>query len=73
MRPDEEHILLKERVDDGIHTREKEERTTENKMERWVPMGHEKYWTENGREDGQGDRATWSRKIISHTSDHIFI
>ena len=32
----------------------------ENKMERRVPMRHEKYWTE------ETDRATWSRKIISH-------
>ena len=48
MRPDEEHILLKERVDDGIHTREKEKRTTENTMERCASTRLEKYWAENG-------------------------
>ena len=37
------------------HTREKEERTTENKMERRVSTRFEKYWTESGRGDGQGD------------------
>ena len=45
---------------DGRYTREKEERTTENKMERpdWdrrVSTRFEKYWTESGRGDGQGD------------------
>ena len=39
-------------VEDG-YTREKEERTTENKTERRVPMRHEKYWTERG---GYGER-----------------
>ena len=37
------------------YIREKEGRTTENKMERRVPMRHEKYWTESGRGYGQGD------------------
>ena len=30
-------------------------RTTENKMERHVSTRSEKYWTESGRGDGQGD------------------
>ena len=40
---------------EGRYTREKEERTTENKMERRMPTIFEKYWTESGRGDGQGD------------------
>ncbi len=40
---------------EGGYTREKEERTTENKMERRVSTKFEKYWTESGRGDGQGD------------------
>ena len=40
---------------EGGYTMEKEERTTENKMERHVSTRFEKYWTESGREDGQGD------------------
>ena len=36
-------------------TRRKEERTTENKMERRVPPRHGNYLTESGRGDGQGD------------------
>ena len=40
---------------EGGYTREKEERTTENKMERRVSTRFEKYWTEIGRGDGQGD------------------
>ena len=43
-----------ESVEDG-YTREKEERTTENKTERRVSTTFEKYWTESGRGDGQGD------------------
>ena len=35
--------------------REKEERTTENKMERRVSTRFEKYWTESVLGDGQGD------------------
>ena len=46
-----------------VEDREKDERTTENKMERRVPPRLEKYWTESGRGDGQGDV---ERKIISH-------
>ena len=53
------------------HTREKEERTTENKMERRVPTRRENYWTESGRGDGQGDVDWWRRKIISHTGNQI--
>ena len=34
---------------EGGYTREKEERTTENKMERRVSTIFEKYWTESGR------------------------
>ena len=34
---------------------EKEERTTENKVKRRVPMSYEKYWTESGRGVGQGN------------------
>ena len=40
-----------ESVEDGF-TRK---RTTENKMERRMPTRLEKYWTESGRGDGQGD------------------
>ena len=54
MRRDGEHILRKVLRAD-IPTREKEERTTETKMERRVSTRFEKYWTENGRGDGQGD------------------
>ena len=39
---------------EGRYTREKEERTTENKMERRVSTRFEKYWTESGRGDGTG-------------------
>ena len=39
---------------EGRHTRETEERTTENKMERRMPTRFEKYGTESGRGDGQG-------------------
>ena len=37
------------------YTREKEERTTENQMERCMSTRFDKYWTESGRGDGQGD------------------
>ena len=40
---------------EGRYTWEKEERTTENKMERRVSTRFEKYWAEIGRGDGQGD------------------
>ena len=40
---------------EGGYTREKEERTTENKIERRVSTRFEKYWTESGRGDRQGD------------------
>ena len=43
-----------ESVENG-YTREKEERTTKNKMEGHVPTRLEKHWTEGGRGDGQGD------------------
>ena len=43
-----------ESIESG-YTREKEDRTTENKMERRVSTRSEKYWTESGRGDGQGD------------------
>ena len=33
---------------EGGYTREKEERTTENKMERRLSTRFEKYWTESG-------------------------
>ena len=46
---------------------EKEEKTTENRMERCVTMRHEKYWTESGRGDGQGDMGR--NILISHTDD----
>ena len=36
---------------EGGYTREKEERTTEDKMERGVSTRFEKYWTESGRGD----------------------
>ena len=44
-----------EESDEGRYTREKEERTTENKMERRMSTRFEKYWTESGRGYGQGD------------------
>ena len=44
-----------EESDEGRYTREKEERTTENKMERRMPTRFAKYWTESGRGNGQGD------------------
>ena len=40
---------------EGGYTREEEGWTTENKMERRVSPRFEKYWTESGRGDGQGD------------------
>ena len=40
---------------EGGYTREKEVRTTENKMERRMSTIFEKYWTESGWGDGQGD------------------
>ena len=43
-----------ESVENG-YSREKEDRTTENKMERPMPTRLEKYWTEIGRGDGQSD------------------
>ena len=55
----------KDSVDDG-YTKEREDRATENKMERRVPMKLEKYSTETGEETDI--MATWSGKIISHTS-----
>ena len=39
---------------EGGCIREKEDRTTENKMERRVSTRFEKYWTESRRGDGQG-------------------
>ena len=44
-----------EESDEGRYTREKEERTTENKMERRMPTIFAKCWTESWRGDGQGD------------------
>ena len=44
-----------EESDEGRYTREKEERTTENKMERRMPTRFAKYWTESERGDGQSD------------------
>ena len=52
MRRDEEHT--EKSVENG-YTRKKEERTTKNKRERRVPTRLQKYLTENGRGDGQGD------------------
>ena len=43
-----------ESVENG-YTREKEDGTTKNKVERRVPTILEKYRTESGRGDGQGD------------------
>ena len=48
---------------EGGYTREKEERTTENKMERRVSTRFETFWTE------ETERAIWRRKIISYTGD----
>ena len=36
------------------YSRENDERTTENMMERCVQTRIEKYWAESGRGDGQG-------------------
>ena len=52
MRRDGEHILRKVLRADIPGKRK---RTTENKMERRVSTRSEKYWTESGRGDGQGD------------------
>ena len=57
-----------ESVEDG-YTKEKEERTTENKMERRVSTRFETYWTESLRAGEETDRAMWRRKIISYTGD----
>ena len=46
----EEHTLRKV-IEDG-YTGKKEDRMTENMMERHVPRRQEKYRTENGRGDG---------------------
>ena len=54
MRRDEEHILRKVLRAD-IPGKRKRERTPENKMERRVSTRFEKYWTESGRGNGQGD------------------
>ena len=43
-----------ESVENG-YSREKDARTTENKMDRHVPTRHEKYLAESGRGDRQGD------------------
>ena len=52
-RPTEESVK-------GGYTREKEERTTENKTERRVSRRFEKYWTESGRGgDGQLHHMTY--------------
>ena len=52
MRIDEEHIPRKVWRPDI--PRKNEGRTSGNKMERRVPTGHGKYWTESGRGDGLG-------------------
>ena len=49
-------------------TREREDGTTENKMETRVPTIYEEYWTESGRGDGQGDLEYEDK---SHISDPI--
>ena len=46
MKRDEEHIRSK--VLRTLNTREKEDRTTKNKMERRMPTTLENYWTESG-------------------------
>ena len=53
MRRDEKCILRKS-IENGYY-REKEERTTEKKMERPRTTRLAKYWTESGRGDGHGD------------------
>ena len=53
MGRDEEHVPRKVLRTD-IST-EKIESTTENKTERGVPTGLEKYWAESRRGEGQGD------------------
>ena len=61
MRRDEEHTLRES--DKNGYTREREGRTTENKMERRVPTILEKYFTELER--------AWRRKFNSHNGDTI--
>ena len=53
MRRDGEHILMNVLRAD-IPEKRKRERP-KNKMERRVSTRFEKYWTESGRGDGQGD------------------
>ena len=53
-RGDEEHILG-EMLRTDNYNRKKEERTTENTVERRMATIFEKYGTESGRGDGQGD------------------
>ena len=53
------------------YTREKDERTTENKME-IEPMQSNETWKSTGlRASEMMDMATMSRKITSHTGDPI--
>ena len=69
MTRDGEHIL--EESVEGRYTRESEERTTENKMERRVSMRFEKYWVESGRGDGQGD--VEKKDHQSYLYNHVFM
>ena len=61
----EERNINEESVESG-YTREKEERTTENKLERRVSTRFESTGLRAGEET---DRAMWRRKICNHTGD----
>ena len=55
------------------YTREKDERTTENKME-IEPMQSNETWKSTGlRASEMVDMATMSRKITSHTGDPLVV
>ena len=64
MRRDGEHNA--EESVEGGYTREKEERTTENKMEDACQRDLK---STGLRADEETDRAMWRRKIISYTGD----
>ena len=69
MRRDGEHILRKVFKAD-IPLREKEERTTENNMERRVSTGFEKYWTESGRARRRTGRCGEERSSVIPATLH---
>ena len=53
------------------HIMEKEERTTENKIDRHVPTILEQYWVESGRGDGQGEVENEDQQSYRRDGDPI--